>query len=72
MPVHYVEQLLGSPVGSCVSHTEHLDSREQQLISLRKRHDFRPAASGVVGGPSSLLTPQRPRVFRARFLHLGM
>ena len=41
-------------------------------VDLRKWHDFRPAARGAFSGPPSLLTPRRPRAFRARFLHLGM
>ena len=53
----------GSPVGSCVSYTEHPGNRAQQVI-LRKWHDFRPATRGAFSGPPSLLTPRRPRALK--------
>ena len=70
MPVYYVEQLL---VGSCVSHTEHLDNRGQQAVNLEKWHDFRPAARAQNGdGQAARITELLPHRLLGQGMECGM
>ena len=63
----------GSPVGSCVSHTEHPGNRGQQVIGLAGAAQLPPCGARCVRWvvePVDASTT--PHLERPRFLHLGM
>ena len=65
---------LGSPVGTCASHTGHWDEVATGPVTRRawSLHSGRPASPIVAGTPPSLFTPRRHRTDRARPLRFCM
>ena len=63
----------GSPVGSCVSHTEHPGNRGQQVIGLAGAAQLPPCGARCVQWTAEPVDASTiPHLERPRFLHLGM
>ena len=62
----------GSPVGSCVSHTEHPGNRGQQVIGLAGAAQLPPCGARCVQWVVEPVDASTTPRLKARFLHLGM